>query len=80
MLIRNRVVQDLVLESIEVRPSKEGWLRFDQDRVIGAQNRSPFAFSLTPIRLPNRFVKPCRGLQSNVTLPAAAYPVKQSEF
>ena len=47
VLSRNWVVQDLVLESIRIRPSKEGWLRFDKDRVIGAQNRSPFAFSLT---------------------------------
>jgi hypothetical protein len=47
VLSRNWVVQDLVLESIEVRPSKEGWLRFDKERVVGAQDVSPFAFSLT---------------------------------
>jgi hypothetical protein len=46
VLSRNWVVQDLVLKSIEVRSSEEGWLRFDKDRVIGAQNGSPFAFSL----------------------------------
>jgi hypothetical protein len=47
VLSRNWVVQDLVLESIEVLPSKEGWVRFDKDRVVGAQDGSPFAFSLT---------------------------------
>jgi hypothetical protein len=47
VLSRNWVVQDLVLESIEVRPSKEGWLRFDKDRVVSAQDGPPFTFALT---------------------------------